>query len=197
LSVAAILLAVGIGFVITRNLRNVLGGEPDYAAGVMRRVAAGDFTVQVEVRQGDTASLLAAIRQMVVSAGASVEDVVRVMGAIAHGDLTQTITGAYEGSFGEMKTYVNDTVTRLSQVVTEVNGGAEALAGASEEVSATAQSLSQAASEQAAGVEETSASLEQMTASIAQNTENAKVTDGMAGQAAGEAAEGGEAVKAT
>ncbi|MBL7340093.1 methyl-accepting chemotaxis protein, partial [Escherichia coli] len=63
--------------------------------------------------------------------------------------------------------------------------------------SATAQSLSQAASEQAAGVEETSASLEQMTASISQNTENARVTDGMAAQAAREAAEGGEAVKAT
>jgi chemotaxis methyl-accepting protein methylase len=41
------------------------------------------------------------------------------------------------------------------------------------------------------------ASIEQMTASIAQNTENAKVTDGMAGKAAKEAAEGGEAVKQT
>ena len=46
-------------------------------------------------------------------------------------------------------------------------------------------------------MEETSASIEQMTASIAQNTENAKVTDGMATKAASEAAEGGEAVKAT
>jgi methyl-accepting chemotaxis protein len=36
-----------------------------------------------------------------------------------------------------------------------------------------------------------------MTASIAQNTENAKVTDGMASKAASEAAEGGDAVKAT
>ncbi len=88
-------------------------------------------------------------------------------------------------------------VTKLAHVVTEVNSGAHALASASEEVSATAQSLSQAASEQAAGVEETSASIEQMTASISQNTENAKVTDGMATKAAQEAAEGGEAVKET
>ncbi|HXA47835.1 MAG TPA: methyl-accepting chemotaxis protein, partial [Burkholderiaceae bacterium] len=88
-------------------------------------------------------------------------------------------------------------VAKLSLVVTEVNSNAEALASASEEVSATAQSLSQASSEQAAGVEETSASIEQMTASIAQNTENAKVTDGMATKAAQEASDGGEAVKAT
>jgi methyl-accepting chemotaxis protein len=86
---------------------------------------------------------------------------------------------------------------KLSQVVTDVNGGAQALASASEEVSATAQSLSQAASEQAAGVEETSASIEQMTSSIAQNTENAKITDGMASKAARDAVEGGQAVTAT
>jgi methyl-accepting chemotaxis protein len=46
-------------------------------------------------------------------------------------------------------------------------------------------------------VEETSASIEQMTASIAQNTENAKVTEGMASKAAQDAADGGESVNAT
>jgi methyl-accepting chemotaxis protein len=197
LSVGAVLLAVGIGFMITRNLQAVLGGEPGYAAEVMQKVAVGDFTVDVVVHPHDRASLLFAIKQMVASAGDSINDVVRVMGAMAQGDLTQTISKSYQGSFGEMKEYVNETVAKLSQVVAEVNGGAEALAGASEEVSATAQSLSQAASEQAAGVEETSASIEQMTASISQNTENARITDGMATRAATEATEGGEAVRAT
>jgi methyl-accepting chemotaxis protein len=88
-------------------------------------------------------------------------------------------------------------VDKLSHVVTDVNGGAQALASAAEQISATAQNLSQAASEQAAGVEETSASMEQMTASIAQNTENAKITDGMASKASKDAVEGGQAVAAT
>jgi len=39
--------------------------------------------------------------------------------------------------------------------------------------------------------------MEQMTASISQNTENAKVTDGMASKSAKEAAEGGDAVSKT
>jgi methyl-accepting chemotaxis protein len=197
LAIVSVLLAVVVGFTITRNLQKVLGGEPAYAADVMRKVSEGDFTVDVVTRANDGTSLLFAIRQMVSSAGNSINDVVRVMGAMAQGDLTQTITKPYQGSFGEMKDYVNETVAKLSQVVTEVNGSAEALAGASEEVSSTAQSLSQAASEQAAGVEETSASMEQMTASISQNTENAKITDGMATKAATEATEGGEAVRAT
>jgi methyl-accepting chemotaxis protein len=88
-------------------------------------------------------------------------------------------------------------VSKLRQVVNDVNGGAHALASASDEISATAQSLSQAASEQAAGVEETSASIEQMAASIAQNSDNAKVTEGMASKAAQDAADGGESVNAT
>nr|WP_315254114.1 methyl-accepting chemotaxis protein [uncultured Duganella sp.] len=85
----------------------------------------------------------------------------------------------------------------LAAIVREVQTVVVSLASSSQEVSATAQSLSQASSEQAAGVEETSASIEQMTASIAQNTENAKITDGIATQAAVEAARGGEVVKAT
>ncbi|GLU33822.1 methyl-accepting chemotaxis protein [Trinickia caryophylli] len=116
---------------------------------------------------------------------------------LAEGDLTVRIESKNKDEVGQLLRAMQNMIARLSQVVGEVNSGAEAIAGASEEVSATAQALSQASSEQAAGVEETSASIEQMTASITQNTENAKVTDGMAQQAAKEACESGEAVKAT
>jgi methyl-accepting chemotaxis protein len=116
---------------------------------------------------------------------------------LAAGDLTVHIESHSRDEAGRLLAAMKNMIAKLTQVVGDVNGGAQSLASASEEVSATAQALSQAASEQAAGVEETSASLEQMTASIAQNTENARVTDGMAAQAAREAAEGGEAVKAT
>jgi methyl-accepting chemotaxis protein len=120
-----------------------------------------------------------------------------VADSLSQGDLSMQIEVKGKDETAQLLGAMQHMVGRLSSVVAEVNAGAHALAGASEEVSATAQSLSQAASEQAAGVEETSASLEQMTASIAQNTENAKVTDGMAAKASSEAAEGGEAVKST
>ncbi|MYM69113.1 methyl-accepting chemotaxis protein [Pseudoduganella sp. FT55W] len=148
----ALALLVVIGLFILNGIMKQLGGDPAYAQEIVRLVADGDLTAEVQVKPGDTSSLLAAMKGM---------------------------------------------IEKLSHVVQEVNNGAEALASASEEVSATAQSLSQAASEQAAGTEETSASVEQMTASISQNTENAKVTDGIASKAAIEAAEGGEAVKST
>jgi methyl-accepting chemotaxis protein len=124
-------------------------------------------------------------------------DAVKVADSLARGDLTMQIEATSKDETGQLLSAMQNMVSKLSQVVAEVNDGAHSLSSASEEVSATAQSLSQASSEQAAGVEETSASIEEMTASISQNTENAKVTDGMATKAAKEATEGGEAVKAT
>jgi methyl-accepting chemotaxis protein len=122
---------------------------------------------------------------------------VRVANSLADGDLTVTIAQTSRDETGQMLAAMRNMVGKLSQVVADVNAGAQSLSSASEQVSATAQSLSQATSEQAAGVEETSASIEQITASIAQNTENSKITDGMAAKAANEATEGGAAVKAT
>jgi methyl-accepting chemotaxis protein len=115
---------------------------------------------------------------------------------LSEGDLTMKVE-THPKDDSSLLYSMKQMVGKLSEVVADVNGGAQALASASEEVSATAQALSQAASEQAAGVEETSASIEQMTSSIAQNTENAKVTEGMASKAAQDAADGGESVNAT
>ena len=123
--------------------------------------------------------------------------VVQAADRLAAGDLSVQIASTAKDETGQVLQAMQNMIVKLTQVVSEVNGGAQALASASAEVSATSQSLSQAASEQAASVEQTSAALEQMTSSIAQNTENAKVTDGMASKAAREAAEGGEAVNAT
>jgi methyl-accepting chemotaxis protein len=150
--VVSVLIGLGIAFVITRGLVKQLGGEPGYVAEVASRVAAGDLTMQVVVKPGDSTSVLAAMKQM---------------------------------------------VDKLSSIVSEIRSSAVSLSSASEEVSATAQSMSQATNEQAASVEETSASVEQMGASITQNTENAKVTEGIAAKAAKDANEGGAAVEQT
>ena len=125
-------------------------------------------------------------------------EVAGIVTGAGEGDLTRRVElNGKEGFFKQMGEGINQLLAGVARTIGEVRVSADALSSASEQVSATAQSLSQASSEQAAGVEETSASIEQMTASISQNTENAKVTDGIATKAAKEATEGGEAVKAT
>jgi methyl-accepting chemotaxis protein len=158
-----------------------------------------DETRQLVIEMTAGAALLAVLVATLITLSVTrpLRQAVQAADSLAAGDLTVDIKASTRDETGQLLAAMKNMVDKLTHVVGEVNGGAQSLASASEEVSATAQSLSQAASEQAAGVEETSASLEQMTASISQNTENSRITDGMAAQAAREAAEGGEAVKAT
>jgi methyl-accepting chemotaxis protein len=156
-----------------------------------------DVRADAAKHRGDYRKVVDGLNSVMVAVNTPVQELTDVLGAMEGGDLTLSMKKNYAGTWDDLKSAVNNMLKKLTNVVTDVNSGAQALASASEEVSATAQSLSQAASEQAAGVEETSASIEQMTSSIAQNTENAKITDGMASKAAKDAADGGEAVNAT
>ena len=126
-----------------------------------------------------------------------INQAVTVANQLAEGDLTAKLTVDSNDETGRLLAAMQTMVGKLSEIIGEVRSAADNLSSASEEVSVTAQSMSQGASEQAASVEETSASVEQMSASINQNTENAKVTDGMATKAATEADEGGSAVRQT
>ena len=64
LGVLALVMAGGIGLLITRSLLKELGGEPNEAADLARAAALGDFTHTVAVRPGDTLSLLASLGAM-------------------------------------------------------------------------------------------------------------------------------------
>ena len=128
---------------------------------------------------------------------AVVSDLGRMFSALAEGDLSQRITRAMQGAFDQVKSDANASSQKLADIIDEVRAAADALTGAASQVSATAQSLSQAASEQAASVEQTTASIDAMSASIAQNSDNARVTDGMAAKTSTEAVDGGSAVSQT
>jgi methyl-accepting chemotaxis protein/PAS domain-containing protein len=166
---------------------------------VVEGAVNGDFTGRInqDGKTGFFAKLSSDVNRLMETSEDGLNEVLRVLAALAQGDLTQSIDKDYFGTFGELKTASNDTIDKLASIVTDVINATDALSNASEQVSATSQALSQAASEQAASVEETSASIEQMAAGINQNAENAKITDGIAGKASKEAIEGGEAVKQT
>ncbi|WP_212630154.1 methyl-accepting chemotaxis protein [Pseudomonas sp. KB-10] len=120
---------------------------------------------------------------------------VGVANSLAEGDLTVNVEVDSRDETGRLLASMQHMTERLRTVMADVRSAADSLSSASEEVSATSQSLSQAATEQAASVEETTASVEQMSASIAQNTESAQITDGIAGKAANDAVQGGQAVR--
>ncbi len=166
---------------------------------IIAAAADGDFgkRVSLEGKEGFFLQLAEGINMMLENGESGLNEVNRVLDALANGDLTMSIEREFGGVFGLLKDNVNRTVTNLATTISKVRTTSGTLSNAVAQVSSTAQSLSQGANEQAASVEETSSSVEEMTASIGHNADNAKVTDGMARQAAGEAAEGGKAVSDT
>jgi methyl-accepting chemotaxis protein len=56
--------SVGLAFVLDRQVLLPIGGEPEDAANVANTVARGDLSIQIQVREGDSSSLMAALRNM-------------------------------------------------------------------------------------------------------------------------------------
>ena len=66
LGIAALTLIIvaTLAFFITRNLLRQLGGEPDLAAEVANKIAGGDVSTRIEVKPGDTTSLMVAMQKL-------------------------------------------------------------------------------------------------------------------------------------
>ncbi|HNN85582.1 MAG TPA: methyl-accepting chemotaxis protein [Accumulibacter sp.] len=126
-----------------------------------------------------------------------IDSALQVAGALAEGDLSVGIEADGKDELGQLLTAMQAMVGKLGTIIGEVLAAADNVSNASGQVSSTAVSLSQSTSEQAAAAEETSASIEEMSAAIVRNSENAKVTEGMAASAARQAGEGGAAVART
>jgi len=192
----------GLYGVIQANLNALVKMMSDLlaqTAAIIEGAANGQLDQRADTTLfvGGWQRLVAGVNQTLDGIVLPVNEAVAVLAEMEQGDLTRTVEGDYQGQLKDFKDTVNNTISKLARVIGEVRAAAESLSSASEQISGTAQSLSQGASEQAASVEETSASIEQMSATVLQNTENAKVTDGMASQAAAEATEGGAAVRET
>jgi len=59
-----VLVAIALSLLLVRSVLRTLGGDPQYAAEVVHRVAEGDLTGTLNLRAGDSNSLLASIARM-------------------------------------------------------------------------------------------------------------------------------------
>jgi methyl-accepting chemotaxis protein len=182
--------AVGDLIVFQSDLMAKAGKEAD-------ALAEGTQTLILALSSGAILIALLFAWFITVSITRPVSEAAAAATELSEGNLTIKIKSDSKDETGMLMAAMETMVGKLTQIISEVNVASDALNNAAGQVSQTAQSLSQSSSEQAASVEETTASIEEMTASITQNTENAKVTNGMANKSASEATEGGQAVNNT
>jgi methyl-accepting chemotaxis protein len=102
--------AVALGLLVTRIIKQMVGGEPREAAAIAQRVAAGDLSMEVTLAQGDSASMMAAMKTMVGALSTVISETQRVVDAAGQGDFKQHIK--VEGTKG----YIKDLGTALNQL---------------------------------------------------------------------------------
>jgi len=118
-----------------------------------------------------------------------------IMMRIAEGDLTQHLTGEYEGEFALLQTAVNDTVSKISNIVKNINETTTSITAAASEISEGNLDLSQRTEQQASSLEETAASMEELTSTVRQNSDNARQANQLASTAREQAEKGGSVIK--
>ena len=131
---------------------------------------------------------------MALSISRAVLRAVNLAGAVAGGDLSQTISITSNDEIGDLVRSLNAMVEKLRQVVSEALTAAQNVSAGSQELSASAEQLSQGATEQASSAEEASSSMEEMASNVKQNADNAGQTEKIAGQSAKDAEASGVAV---
>jgi len=118
----------------------------------------------------------------------------RVIQGLADGDLTQTMTGEYQGEFAVLRDALNDSMTKLQSMVGEITQSAGSISSGAGEISQGNTDLSQRTEEQASSIEETASTMEEMTSVVKQNADNARQANQLASGARQQAEKGGEVV---
>ena len=169
---------------------------------IVKAAIAGDFNQRVEL-QGKSGLVLntgAAINSMCENTAKALDDLVKMLNALAEGDLTERITSSYQGNFARLKDNANMMADRISTTIADIKSAGREVTNASNEISTSTTSLSQRTEEQAASLEQTSASLEEIATTVKQNAENAQLANQSAAETRAVAERGGvvvgEAIKA-
>jgi len=163
---------------------------------IVQAAANGDFTRRIAVndKEGFFKLLAETINTLMETSNVGLNEVARVLGALAQGDLTQTVQGDFKGTFGKLKDDANATVEQLTRIITQIKLATDTINTASSEIAAGNLDLSRRTEQQAASLEETASSMEELTSTVKQNAENAKQANQLAIGATDVAGKGGAVV---
>jgi len=164
--------------------------------GLVESARKGDLDQRIVLdgRTGFFRQLGEGFNQLMDELAGVFDDIARVMGHMAEGDLRHAIDKDYQGRFGRVKTDVNQTLSNMREIIANLAGVAERVNGGAGEIATGNANLSARTEEQASSIQETAASLEQMTSTVRGSAENASLANKASGTARAAAEQGSEVV---
>ncbi|MGB5579050.1 MAG: methyl-accepting chemotaxis protein [Woeseia sp.] len=175
------------------TLENQIAAE---VRDIVNAAKQGDFAGRINAKDEDRFlyRLGADINELVDVAEDAIQDSVRVLGAIANGDLTQSIEQEYKGAFGLLKENANATVGRLTEIISGFQSDADTINKTSSEISEGNDNLSTRTERQSVALEQIVASMERLTVTIKQNSVNASQASQLATETRDQAERGSAVV---
>jgi methyl-accepting chemotaxis protein len=164
---------------------------------VVSAVASGDVTQQIPLdrKEGFYLNLAKGLNSITATIEVAFNDIIRVLGAMARGDLSERVTRDYQGAFGRLKDDANTTAEKLTDIIAGIRSSSSAIKTAASEIAQGNSDLSQRTESQASSLEETASSMEEMTATVKQSSDNAQEANRKAAEAQSVAKKGGDVVK--
>ncbi|WP_449466921.1 methyl-accepting chemotaxis protein [Stenotrophomonas humi] len=158
--------------------------------------AAGDFTQRGDESrfEHEFLEMVRALNTMMRTSDDNLGQISALLLALAHGDLTVTMRGDFQGVFARMRDDANSTIEQLSSIVSRIQQSADSINLAAGEIASGNSDLSRRTEMQAANLEETAASMEELTSTVRQNADSARQANQLAIVTANVASRGGEVV---
>ena len=165
------------------------------AAEVAEMVAAaveGDFSRRVPLAGKPEAlsRIAGGMNQINALVEGAVGEFSGVIEALAEGDLTQRMGGAYRGRLAELQHNLNGALEHLGRTVQTIQGTAGNVSRAAMEINAGAGDLASRTEQTAVNLEETAATTEELAASVKHSAARSREATALANEAMGVAQDG-------
>ncbi|WP_286239152.1 methyl-accepting chemotaxis protein [Neptuniibacter halophilus] len=143
---------------------------------LIRQASCGQLNQRLDesLYTGFLQQIASGINQMLGAVVAPLQELKRVLGAMAEGDLRQRMSGDFQGEFAELNDALNRSIDNLNQLLGQIAVAGSTITTGATEISTGNGTLSSRTESQAASLEETAASMEEMTSTVRQNADNAE-----------------------
>ncbi len=168
-------------------------------AGIVTAAGEGDFSQRLREadKTGFMADLAHGMNELLDVTDNGLDQVVKVVSAMAEGDLSKRMNGRHMGAFLQLQQDVDRMGDQMEEIVGRIADVSGAVQTATEEISSGITDLSTRTEHQASSLEETTASMEELSATVRQNADNAQEANLMAAGARKLASDGGDVVERT